>query len=71
MTHEITWFFLNNSGGILKLLACWTGICPAFANTVDPDQLASSEDNWSGSALFVIKYVNLYQQPGLIWLAEN
>ena len=22
------------------------------------------EANWSGSALFVIKYVNLYQQPG-------
>ena len=33
--------------------------------SVDPDQLASeeanwsSEANWSGSALFVIKYVNL------------
>ena len=36
---------------------------PAFANSVDPDQLAS-EANWSGSALFVIQYVNLYQQPG-------
>ena len=23
----------------------------------------SEEANWSGSALFVIKYVNLYQQP--------
>ena len=33
--------------------------------TVDPDQLASKEANWSGSALFVIKYVNLYQQSGL------
>ena len=31
----------------------------AFANSVDPDQLA----NQSGSALLVIKYVNLYQQP--------
>ena len=31
---------------------------------VDPDQLASSEANWSGSTLFVTKYVNLYQQPG-------
>ena len=29
---------------------------PAFANSVDPDQL-------DGSTLFVIKYVNLYQQP--------
>ena len=27
--------------------------------TVDPDQLASSEANWSGSALFAIKYVKL------------
>ena len=33
-----------------------------FANSADPDQLASSEANWSGSALFaIIKYVNLYQ----------
>ena len=37
---------------------------PAFANSVDPDQLASEEANWSGSALFAIKYVNLYQQAG-------
>ena len=27
---------------------------PAFANSVDPDQLASEEANWSGFALFVI-----------------
>ena len=32
---------------------------PAFASSVDPDQLASSEANWSGSALFAIVYVNL------------
>ena len=44
--------------------------CPAepryavFANSVDPDQLASEEANWSGPSLFVIKYMNLYQQPG-------
>ena len=37
--------------------------CPVFANSVDPDQLASEEANWSGSALFVIPYVNSYQQP--------
>ena len=29
-------------------------IYPTFANSVDPDQL-----NWSGYALFAIKYVNL------------
>ena len=32
---------------------------PVFANSVDPDQLASEEANWSGSKLFAIKYVNL------------
>ena len=37
--------------------------CPVLTNSVDPDQLASSEANWSGSALFVIKYVNFYQKP--------
>ena len=37
--------------------SCWTQICLTFANSVDPDQLASEEANWSGSALFVIKYV--------------
>ena len=37
-------------------------IYPAFANSVDPDQLASKEANWSGSALFDIQYVNMYSQ---------
>ena len=37
--------------------------CPVLANSVDPNQLASEEANWSGSALFVIKYVNFYQKP--------
>ena len=37
---------------------------PVLANSVDPDQLASEEANWSGSALFVIKYVNFSQKPG-------
>ena len=35
--------------------SCWTQTCPA---------IASEEANWSESALFDIKYVNLYQQPG-------
>ena len=53
-------------------------ICPAFANSVDSDQLAgtvfannvepgqlsSSEANWSGPVLVVINYVILYQKPG-------
>ena len=37
--------------------SCWTRLCPAFANSVDPNWLASSEAKWSGSALFVIDYV--------------
>ena len=45
-------------------LSCWTRIYPTFANSVDPDQLVSEEANWSGSTLFVIQYVNLYQQSG-------
>ena len=45
-------------------LSCWTWIYRAFANSVDPDQLASSEASWSGSALFDIKYVNLEQESG-------
>ena len=28
---------------------------PTFANSVDPDQMASSEAIWSGSTLFVIQ----------------
>ena len=38
---------------------------PVLTNNVDPDQLASEEANGSGSALFAIKYANLYQQSGL------
>ena len=53
-------------------LSCWTWIYPAFAYSVDPDQLASEEANWSGSTLFAIKYVNLQEKPDqVIWLAEN
>ena len=42
--------------------------CPGLANSVDPDQLVSSEASWSGSALFAIKYVNLYQKSGSSYL---
>ena len=37
--------------------SCWTRIFPAFANSVDPEQLASEEAKWPGSALFAIQYV--------------
>ena len=43
--------------------SCWTQVCSVFANSAGPHQLASEEGIWSESALFVIKYVNLYQQP--------
>ena len=33
---------------VIYPLSCWTRIYPAFANSVDPDQLASEEANWSG-----------------------
>ena len=36
-----------------------SGYVLPFANSVDPDQLASKEANWSGSALSAIKYLNL------------
>ena len=39
---------------------------PVLANSVDPDQSASEEANWSGSALFVIKNMNISWL--LIWI---
>ena len=39
-------------------------ICPVLAISVDLHQVTSEEANRSGSALFVIKYVNFYQKPG-------
>ena len=35
---------------------------PVLANSIDPED--SEEANWSGYALFVIKYVNFYQKLG-------
>ena len=64
-------FGLNNLCNV-KPLCGWTRIGTAFENSADPDHLASEEANWSGSTLFAIKYLNLYQQPELIiWLAIN
>ena len=37
-----------------------------MANSTDPDQLASSEANWSGSTLFVkTGYIRVQQDKGL------
>ena len=41
----------NNNWLTLLLL---NTTCPVLANSIEPDQLASEEANWSGSALFVI-----------------
>ena len=49
---------------VCSIHICFLTLCPAFANSVDRDQLASEEANWSRSALFAMKYVNLYQQSG-------
>ena len=49
---------------LYRTLVLLSPIYPAFANSVEPDQLASEEANWSGSTLFAIQYVNLYQQSG-------
>ena len=38
---------------------------PTFANSVDPDQMASEEAIWSGSTQFVIQFVNLNEN--IIW----
>ena len=50
--------FQNNSESLLTLVLL-NRIYPGFANSVDLDQLAPEEANWSGSALFAIKYANL------------
>ena len=36
-----------------------------MANSADPDQLASSEANWSGSTLFAkVRYIRVQQEKG-------
>ena len=47
--------------------------CPVLTNSIDPDQLASEEANWSGSALFVIKCmcISIKNPDQVIWLAGN
>ena len=62
MLHKHHWQGTIFGTGMLTLVLK-NPIYPAFANSVDPDQLASEEANWSESALFAIQYVNLYQQP--------
>ena len=56
----LTHFFVVTALTLLLL----NTTCSVLANSVDPDQLASEEANWAGSALFVIKYVNFCQKSG-------
>ena len=52
--------YKNHSFKLLRLtLILLSATTPTFANSVDPDQMASEEAIWSGSLLFVIQFVNL------------
>ena len=42
---------------------------PAFANSVDSDQLAS-EASWSGSVLFAIQWIYIINLDQVIWKLE-
>ena len=57
----------------LTLVVPLNPIGPVFANSVDPDQLASEEANWSGSALFAIicMWIYIIDLDQVIWLAKN
>ena len=44
-------------------------VCPAFANIVDPDQLAPEEVSWSG--MYCLPLSNISNIDRVIWLAEN
>ena len=60
--------------GPLTLVLLNPDMC-CFANSVDPDQLASEEANWSGSALFkklsLSMWIYINNQDQVIWSAEN
>ena len=60
--------FKNSNIYILLTLVLLNPDIPGLGNSVDPDQLASEEANWSRSALFAIKYLNLYQRSGSSYL---
>ena len=53
------WFYLTLEDFMPNPCPAEPGCTLIFTNSVDPDQLASEEANWSVSALFAIKYMNL------------
>ena len=54
----------NEQKGPLTLILLFT-TTPTFANSVDPDQMASEEAIWSGATLFVFQFLNL--NKNIIW----
>ena len=56
---------------MLTLIPLFTTI-PTFANSVDPDQMASEEAIWSGSTLFVMQFVIWMNTVYfVIWLVDS
>ena len=70
--RKLSLFFIWENITNLELLSLvLLNLHPAFTNSADPDQLASEEANWSGSALFAINYMNLSQLGSSNLMAEN
>ena len=57
---------------LFKLLSCWILIYPAFANSVDPDQLASKKPtDLDLHCLLFSMWIYINNPDQVIWLAEN
>ena len=55
---------LLTSAGVEPATSCLQSDCASnWATQAGPAFVNSVETNWSGAALFVIKYVNLHQHP--------
>ena len=69
----LLWYvYFQNQHFVLTLLLL-NMTCPVLANSVDPDQLASEEANWSVSALFfsLNMWISIKNTDQVIWLAGN
>ena len=57
---------------LMSLLSCWTWIYPAFANSVEPDQLASQKPtDLDLHCLPVSMWIYINNLDQVIWSAEN
>ena len=55
-----------------RSLSCWAGGCPAFANSVDPDQLASKKPtDLDLHCLPFSMWIYINNLDQVFWLAEN